>query len=238
MNATLKTTGFFIVSALVLSSCRTVYAPNAVNVPLLQEKGELKISAAANNLQLATAVTEHVGIMVNGYLNAYTSDDKSFKNNGKGAEIGIGYFAHTDQRITYEAFAGAGLYNVHMKESNNTKTFDSDAVKYFFQPSLGWVNPYFEVAVSPRLSILKYKKPDITGYTTEEQNSNYFNILDQKAHAFLEPTLTLRGGYRFIKLQVQYGHVFKLTKNNINYDDNLGSVGLIFDIGSWYKAAK
>jgi hypothetical protein len=219
-------------------SCRTVYAPNAVNVPLLQEKGELKASIANNNLQVATAVSDHVGIMMNGYLNAYSADDKSFKNNGKGAEIGIGYFAHNQERITYEAYGGAGLYNVRIRESNNTKTFDADAIKYFVQPSIGWVNPFFEVAVSPRLSVVKYNSPEITGYTSQERADNYFDILDQKAHVFMEPTLTLRGGYRFIKLQVQYGHSFKLSKNNINNDTGIGSIGLIFDIGKWYQAGK
>ncbi|MCE6990709.1 hypothetical protein [Dyadobacter sp. CY323] len=221
--------------AVSITSCRTVYAPNAVNAPLLQEKGEFKATVATNNIQLAGAVTEHVGVMVNGYLNAYTSDDKSFKNNGKGGEIGIGYFGHTDQRLSYEAYAGAGFYNVSIKESNNTKRFDSDAMKYFVQPSIGWVNPYFEVALTPRLSMIKYKMPDIAGYSSEESAANYFNIIDQKMYAFFEPALTLRGGYKFVKLQLQYGHSFKLSKNNINNDSDIGSIGLIFDIASWYK---
>ncbi|TDE13877.1 hypothetical protein [Dyadobacter psychrotolerans] len=227
-----------VTCSMSLYSCRTVYAPNALNVPLFQEKGELKATIATNNLQVATAVTEHIGIMVNGYLNAYTSDDKDFKNNGKGAEIGIGYFGHSANRITYETYAGAGLYNVKMKESNKAKTFDSDAVKYFVQPAVGWVTQYFEIAASPRLSVIKYSAPDITGYTVQEQASNYLNIVDQKAHAFLEPTLIVRGGYRFVKLQAQYGHSFKLSKNDINYDDGVGSIGLIFDIASWYKTGK
>jgi hypothetical protein len=224
-----------LMAGLFLPSCRTVYAPNAVNVPLFQEKGQVKAAIATNNLQVATAVSDHVGLMVNGYLNDYKSDDKSFRNNGKGAEIGIGYFGQTSHRIIYEAYAGAGLYNVKIRESDNAKTFDSDAMKYFVQPAVGWVNQYFEIAISPRLSVIKYAQPEITGYSIQEQNANYFDIVNNKAHAFLEPTLTVRGGYKFVKLQVQYGHVFKLTKNNINYDDNIGSIGLIFDIAGWYK---
>ncbi|KAA0990684.1 hypothetical protein [Dyadobacter aurulentus] len=235
MKSISKCAGLLFLPALVLYSCRTVYAPNAVNAPLLQEKGEFKAAVATNNLQLAAGVTEHVGIMVNGFLNSYTSDDKSFKNNGKGAEVGIGYFGHTEQRISYEAYAGAGLYNVRMRESNNTKTFDTDAVKYFIQPSVGWVTQYFDVALTPRFTMVKYKSPELTGYSPQEISGNYFNVLDQKMHAFFEPALTVRGGYRFVKLQLQYGHSFKMTKNNINYDSDIGSIGLIFDIGNWYK---
>ena len=221
--------------SVIISSCRTVYAPNALNIPLLQEKGEVKATIATNNAQVAVALSDHIGVMANGYLNAYKSDDKTFKNNGKGAEIGAGYFAQTEHRIIYEVYGGIGLYDVKIKEASDSKTFNASAVKYFVQPAVGWVNRYFEIAVSPRLSVVKYGSPDIVGYTIEEQSANYFNILDKKAHAFLEPTLILRGGYRFVKLQVQYGHSFKLSKNNINYDDSIGSIGLIFDIAGWYK---
>jgi hypothetical protein len=238
MSIKLKYTILFFSCLLGFSSCRTVYAPNAVNAPLLQEKGELKATLSTNNLQVATAVSDHVGLMVNGYLNDYKSDDRSFKNNGKGAELGIGYFAHNDQRITYEAYGGVGFYNVRIRESNDTKTFDADAMKYFVQPSVGWVNPFFEVAVSPRLSVVKYNSPELTGYTSQERVSNFFDIVDQKAHAFFEPTVTLRGGYKFVKLQVQVGHSFKLTKNDINRNDGIGSIGLIFDIGKWYQSGR
>jgi hypothetical protein len=85
------------------------------------------------------------------------------------------------------------------------------------------------------LTVVKYASPDIVGYSTQEQSENYFNIVDQKAHAFLEPTITVRGGYRFVKIQAQFGRSFKLSKNDINFDDGIGSVGLIFDIARWYK---
>lgn len=238
MNAAIRYFSLLLPISVFFCSCRTVYAPNALNVPLLQEKGEIKATLATNNLQLAAAVSDHVGVMANGYLNAYTSDDKNFRNKGKGVEVGVGYFGQTEHRITYEAYGGAGLYNVKIKEDNNLKTFDADAVKYFVQPAIGWVNPFFEIAASPRLSLIKYGKPDMTGYSQNEQAANYFDILDRKIHTFIEPTLIIRGGYRFVKVQAQYGHSFKLSKNNINYDENVGSIGLIFDIAQWYRTGK
>jgi hypothetical protein len=238
MKTLVQITGTLFFSSLMLSSCLTVYAPNAVNTPLLQEKGEFKAAIASNNLQLSTALTDHVGVMVNGYLNSHTSDDKTFRNNGKGAEAGIGYFTHTDNRITYEAYGGVGLYNVRIREASGAKTFDADATKYFLQPSVGWVNQYVEVALSPRLTVMKYGQPEIRGYSTDEQVMNYFDTVNQKAHAFMEPTLTVRGGYRFVKLQLQIGHSYKLSKGGINNDTGIGSIGLIFDIGQWYRTTK
>lgn len=216
-------------------SCKTVYAPNALNVPLFQEKGEVKATLATNNLQIAAAVSEHIGIMANGFVNNHANSDRSFKNEGKGIEFGLGYFDHTEERLTYETYAGMGWYNVRIRESDNAKMFEANATKYFVQPAIGWVSPFFEVAVSPRFSIIKYAKPTITGYTPAEQTEDYYDIVNQKAHVFVEPTLILRSGYRFVKVQAQFGRSAKLSRNDIHYDRNIGSVGVIFDIAKWYR---
>ena len=63
---------------LLVASCAPVYyAPNAHNVPLFSEKNEATVSASfaildnpepmtGTDLQLAIAVSDHVGIMANG----------------------------------------------------------------------------------------------------------------------------------------------------------------------------
>lgn len=222
------------VSALFYS-CKTVYAPNALNVPLFQEKGEVKATLATNNLQVAAAVSEHIGIMANGFVNNYTNHDKSFKNDGKGIEFGLGYFDHTEDRLTYETYAGMGWYNVRIRESDNAKMFDANAVKYFVQPAIGWVSPFFEVAISPRFSIVKYAKPEIIGYTPAEQAADYYDIVDKKAHVFVEPTVILRSGYRFVKVQAQFGRSVRVSSNDIHQDRSIANIGVIFDIAKWYR---
>ncbi len=217
------------------SSCRTVYSPNTVHNPLLQEKGEFKGSIASNNLQAAFAVTDHIGVMANGYYNSFTSDDKDFHNKGKALELGVGYFNKMPGNIVYEVYGGAGRFNVRMDESAGTKKFDANATKLFIQPGIGWVNPYVEVGLAPRLSMISYDSPEISGYTTQEQSSYYFETLAARPHLFLEPAITVRGGYKWVKLQLQAGKAFKLSKNELNYDDNIGSVGLVFNIGQWYR---
>ncbi|GAB2795302.1 hypothetical protein GCM10027275_45560 [Rhabdobacter roseus] len=223
------------VGVLSFASCRTVYAPNAINTPLFQERGESKITLATNNLQAATAVSDHIGIMANGYFNAFTSDDRAFRNNGYGLEAGVGVFGSNENRISYEAYGGVGFLNVKIRENNDAKNFRAQGTKFFIQPAVGWVNPYFEVAFSPRLSVVKYGTPELSGYTAQEQADYYFNTLADAPHAFIEPTLILRGGYRWVKVQAQFGRSLKLTKNNLNYDDNVGSVGLIFNLARWYR---
>lgn len=217
------------------SACRTVYTPNTVHNPLLQEKGEFKGMIAPNNLQAAYALTENIGIMANGYYNSFTSDDKDFHNRGKALELGIGYFNNAPNNITYELYGGAGMFNVKMDESAGAKNFNANATKLFLQPGIGWVNPYVEVGFGPRFTMINYNNPEITGYTDRERGDYYFETLDTKPHLFLEPAITVRGGYKWIKLQLQYGKAFKLSKNQLNYDDNIGSVGLVFNIAEWYR---
>jgi len=69
---------FILIIHLVIVGCAPVYyAPNAHNVPLFSEKNEATISASyavldnpgpmtGTDLQLAIAVSDHVGIMANG----------------------------------------------------------------------------------------------------------------------------------------------------------------------------
>jgi len=218
-----------------LQACRTVYAPNAVNNPLLQEKGELKALVAVNNLQAAYAVTDHIGIMANGYYNSFTSDDKQFHNKGHAFEIGAGYFKPMANRLTFEVYGGGGMFRVSMDEDGGTKDFKADAARFFIQPGIGWVHPFVEVGLSSRLSSIRYASPEIRGYTASERNEYHFNTLSSKPHWFLEPALTVRGGYKWIKLQFQYGKAVKLSDNQINFDDNLGSIGLVFNVAQWYN---
>ncbi len=229
-----------LIAALLLgigwcSSCRTVYSPNTVHNSLLQEKGEFKGFIAPNNLQAAYAVTDHFGVMANGYYNSFTSDDKDFHNKGKALELGVGYFNKMPNNIVYEVYGGAGRFNVRMDESAGAKNFDANATKLFIQPGIGWVNPYVEVGLAPRVSMISYNSPEIRGYTAQEQSSYYFETLATKPHLFLEPAVTVRGGYKWVKLQLQVGRAFKLSKNQLNYDDGIGSIGLVFNVGEWYR---
>jgi hypothetical protein len=217
------------------SACRTVYSPNAANSPLLQEEKEFKALVAPNNVQAAYAVTDHFGVMLNGYLNSYTSDDKDFHNKGKALELGIGYFNKTPGDVIYEVWGGAGRFNVAMDEASASKRFDAKATKLFIQPGVGWVSPYFDLGLSSRFSMLNYNSPEITGYTQQEQRDYYFESLAVKPHLFWEPAITVRGGYKWIKLQVQYGRVIKLSTNQLNYSDDFTTIGVSFNLAQWYK---
>ena len=105
------------------------YGPNSGNIPVLQQRADVRISAAAATasetsgfeLQSSYAVTNHVGVMFNFYTargkDQYTSSGPSGstatvyeKGTGTYAEVGGGYFAFLDKSRNwiFETYAGAG----------------------------------------------------------------------------------------------------------------------------------
>ena len=63
MKTTIK---LVLISILALSvaSCKIMYIPNSQNVPMMEEKGDLKVDIGTKDLQVAFGLTDHVGIMV------------------------------------------------------------------------------------------------------------------------------------------------------------------------------
>jgi hypothetical protein len=83
---------------LLQTACTPLYFPNSRNMPLLHDKGELKLNTALSNngleLQSALAINDYFGIMLNGtYFNdkAFNEDEYFLKNSN--SELAYGFFA-------------------------------------------------------------------------------------------------------------------------------------------------
>src|SRR5688500_10546599 len=82
----------------VFSSCSTtLYVANTVNAPLLKEKGEIKLNIDQNNIQAAVAVSDHLGIMANGFYRSYEGGN-NYEHKGGLGEIGVGYFKTLNEK--------------------------------------------------------------------------------------------------------------------------------------------
>ena len=223
-------------------SCRTVYTPNALNVPLLQEQGEIKLMVSANNYQAAYAVTDKIGIIANGRVatsaNSSTINGAADNFDAKNTvfEGGIGYYGRTGRNLTYEVYGGGGISQVgfHGTGTSVGKNYDVSGLKFFIQPNIGFTSRGFDIALSTRVSGLQFSTA--TGdYTASDLKSNDLDGLAKSTHLFLEPAITLRGGYKYVKLQAQIGGSFKLTSATIPYDSLIANLGLVFDFAQWYN---
>lgn len=227
------------------NSCTTqMYVSNTVNAPLLKERGEVQLTATSNDLQAAVAVAKNVGIMANGYYKNYTASN-NYKHDGMLGEAAVGYFTPLlDNHFVFETYVGGGAGRVHKQEQftdqNDNKymaSFNAKAAKVFIQPDIGYKSRFFDLVASSRFSFVKYNSFTQSNYTQQQLAEDYLdnNNLTGPLFMFAEPALTVRGGYKFIKLQFQYGLTINMTANQIRQSNNFSSLGLVIDIARWYN---
>lgn len=221
---------------MLLGACNAVYAPNTVNTPLFRQRGELHAHVDKRNLQVAYAVTDHAGVMLNGYYRAeeHANEDGSSDESGWLVEAGGGYYRNvTRPWLTFETYAGVGLGHVDLQHRPNgepTKSFVTDGVRAFLQPSFGFTTDYVDGAISLRGATVWYYDTRTRYWTTEELFENDLGNIDVGTWVFLEPALTLRAGYKWIRVQLQIGKSYKLNSRDLSRDDNLNSIGISIDV--------
>lgn len=230
---------------LVFNNCTTqMYVSNTVNAPLLKERGEVQLTATPNDLQAAVAVAKNVGIMANGYYQNYTASN-NYQHNGMLGEAGIAYFTPLlDHHFVFETFIGGGAGKVHKKEmftdqndNDYMASFNARAAKLFIQPDIGYKSKFLDVVFSSRFSFVKYRSFSQSNYTQQQLAEDYLdnNNLTNPLFMFAEPALTFRAGYKFIKVQFQYGLTINMTPNEIKQSNNFSSLGLVINIARWYN---
>lgn len=234
-------------TTLLVSSCSTqMYVSNAVNAPLLKEKGEVHVALTQNDLQAAVGLGNNFGIMANGFYRNYKTNS-NYEHSGLLGEVGIGYFKSLENNFVFETFVGGGAGRVYKQQeftgANDVRyigKFDANAVKGFIQPDFGYKSRFFDAVISSRFSFVKYTSFSPENYPTQELQNDYLdnNNLTGPVFMFAEPALTLRGGYKYVKLQVQLGLTVNVTGSNIKHDDNFSSLGIIFNVGRWYNEEK
>lgn len=241
----IRTLALFHLSLLVclLSSCtHYYYLPASHNIPLLSEKDQFKAMLSigggddinATELKTAYAVTDNIGVMLNGVL-GYGGENKIAYQNygrGKGIEVGAGYFKPLPNKLLFEVYGGLGLsdqFHNYGDGENFKYTVDVRSAKYFIQPALGYVTPYFDIAISSKFSAFVNNDISVEGQPTQYDIDELMK-LQTKTNYFLEPSITIRGGYKFIKFQTQYILCTALNSHPIPYETTYFNIGLSADL--------
>ncbi|KAA9340199.1 hypothetical protein [Adhaeribacter soli] len=229
---TVLTLGLFLFPACVPK----YYAPTGINVPLFQEKNEvsanLSLACTADlsgpQAQVGYAFANHFGVIANGtYLSGLTPDN-SPRGYGYLLEAGTGYFATLGKNLVFETYIGAGTGKVVNKRTDNP--FSIDLKKIYFQPNFGYTSNKVDIAFSPRIVLIKYpdlydgKKyiTDIYGYPILENNERLIlNDFQEDHFLVFEPAITIRGGWKQTKVQLQAVYSF----HKIPYSEKLNING-------------
>lgn len=226
--------------SLVIYSCTpTFYMPDTQNVPLLTAKKQTNITGAGNgdmiNLQVAHAVGDNFGVMLNGALVPDKIDENGNGGKGNFLELGGGYFTPIADNFQFEVYGLAGFgsmrnVNTSSVSSNpgTTGVFESNITRVSVQPAVGYVSKYFSAAVSGRLGSLNYMNPK--GSLVWEGEEQVAKISNKSNYLLFEPALTLRAGLPGVKLQYQLIGSLNLTDRDFPQQTTTSSIGLVISL--------
>jgi hypothetical protein len=239
-----------LIFALILEGCAHLYyLPSNHNVPLLKEKNEFHGSISiggspvmsGSDVQAALALTDHLAIMTN-YMSSKYPDDLDDKNqaNGKYLEGAAGYFNLFNRFYVFEVYGGFGSCFQHHEYydalHNNTYLGKSDLtfVKSFLQPSIGVTFNAFDIALTSGFSRINFNK---LKYSVD-QNSRYYDELDMisknRTSFLFEPGITIRGGWKIVKIQFQYLRSINLSTDALNFEPIKYSLGIYISLSKNY----
>ncbi len=232
----------------LLSACSaTYYSANAPNVPVFTEKNEVQFSAGAGlsnstriiNFQGAYSATDHLAFKLNGarftnLRDTLVSSDGNYGLNGNLIEGSVGWYSP----LGNDGFA-AGFYGGYGYFFGNTNSLELGPAefgynRYFLQPELGFSNDLVDIAGSLKTSLVNFNNVNFafSSLNPEAANDSYLRSysapVEPENYFFLEPALTFRFGYRFLKVQTQVGSSILLSDQSLDYNFLFISAGIVF----------
>ncbi len=238
-----KANSFYFISIIVCLmqfACSPIYyGPSAHNVPIFREKNDLRLSAAFNgnqvNAQGAYAITNHLAAQANIFSGGYSYEFDDASGNGHLLEAGFGYFNAFSKHLVFECYglAAAGKMENHFPKADDyfdayVGDISAQVSRYAIQPSISYTTPYFEAALSPRFSSLNYS--NINGNLKSYDSDEVKYLKDHHSSILFEPALTIRGGFKNIKLQLQVSQSTNLTHPDFKQQNSNSTIGILIAI--------
>lgn len=219
--------------AFAFSSCtHYYYTPSAHSVPLFQAKNQFKAAiggggnddVSTTDIHAAYSITKNIAVMANAMF--AKGGENSSANWGKGSYFdgAIGFYKPFSNQWVFEIFTGFGnsaqhhQYNQYDAEGwssqNNEGTADLYFTKFFVQPSIGLTFKNFDIAVTAGISSINFYRINNSPHTNNEESYRLFTISQNHNSILFEPSITLRGGSKYVKGQLQI-----LSAHNLSYSD-------------------
>lgn len=219
------TTLLIVLTFLILQGCITLYKPNAINSPLLKEKGATNIAGALSlsgsglaNLQASHAAGNNIGIMGNFMYHSRRSTYSDGINRNTeyvqifSGEVGAGYFLQFGEKKQglFQCYGGGGYgktIDVLSLDTNVVPQINAEYTNLFMQPGIAFTSEHFEFSFDVRANyvyiynINAYLSKEFNWWNTEfEHYTNY--RLD---FLLVEPTMTIKTGGPGLKGVFQAG---------------------------------
>ena len=156
----------------------------------------------------------------------------AYSGKGNLIEAGVGFFKPIGKHFVFETYGGFGQGSVTNNSRIGRSTFKLS--RYFIQPSIGFTTPWFDIAASARFCELSYNQLD-SGKTISTDKTELDYITDNKTSLLFEPALTIRGGWKYIKCQMQLGLSQNLTNPDFQQEVFNFNLGVYVAISDKYK---
>ncbi|UPT65750.1 MAG: hypothetical protein M0D57_14660 [Sphingobacteriales bacterium JAD_PAG50586_3] len=109
-------------------------------------------------------------------------------------------------------------------------------IRPFIQPAIGLSTNYVDFAIASRFAMANYTniKRDLT--ISDSTNIAQLDYLGNNSTVmFWEPGVTIRGGWKYIKLQFQYVWSVPFADTRMKRDSHNASLGLFFTLAPRYR---
>lgn len=233
------------------------YIPATKNVPLFKEKNEYRANFSFGggdetntfDMQAAYSLTDKFAVAAN--FMAASGGDKSSPNWGRGnyVDAAVGYYKPITPNLIFETFAGIGgssqhhQYGTSQTNANVVQITDYgysklSFMKYFVQPSIGLTFDAFDVAVTSGFSYLTFGKVDNGIIPTDDHWWEVAAVEASKNSYLFEPAITLRGGWKYVKCQMQFLTSVNLSYKDLPYERTKASFGVSFAFAERFKKKK
>lgn len=221
------------------------YVPPTHNVPLFREKNEVRITANVSNdvgvgvdIQAAYAMTKKFAVMTS--FSSVKDEYEVDLGKGNYFDLALGYFKPLDKNTLFEIYGGFGSSTQNHKYGYyNDGSPGAEAhlsfIKLFLQPSLGYTSNGFDVAVTAGLSNIIFREIN-NRVSHGSPHYEEVNLISKNRSSFLfEPSLTVRGGWKYAKVQAQILYSKNLSHSELNFFSYRSSLGLTFAFAERFK---
>lgn len=186
-----------VLFALVLyltTACAPVYTPNLVNTPFFAQQHDAQLQGSIGlsgyDVQAAFSPLNNLGLM--GNTTFYDSDNGNYSS--RFFEGGAGYYQTLDKNGRIECYGGFGYGHTELNKTLLADRINAQYTRFFIQPGICAKQDIFEGSFSTRISYV-----DLFSLKSSDPGLGPVNAV------FIEPVLTGKIGFKYIKYFTQFG---------------------------------
>lgn len=202
---------------------------------MIQEKDDWNINSAYNfkqiELQGAYGVGNATAIQLNTFLvfpgNPFLNDGVS----GGFVELGGGYYKNLSDYFLFDTYLLAGIGHIenlipfaNSISPNTGGVISSNYARYGLQPSINYITDYFSISASSRFVNLSHY--NIRGQLYRDGVDQVYYLNRHSSNFLIEPAITVKFGWKIVKLQVQYLRSFNVSNPHFPQDDEIWTFGI------------